>query len=251
MKLSVITINLNNADGLRKTIESVVSQTFSDYEYIVLDGGSKDDSVDIIKQYADRITFWVSEPDKGIYSAMNKGILQAKGEYCLFLNSGDYLVNKHILEKVFSLNLDTDIFCTLDFGKNSVEDITFYDFLYKSLKHQSMFIKTNLFYKISLYDERYKIISDWIFYTLAIVKYNCSLAFYPFDLSVSQPGGISWTDGNTMRRERELFLQEHFPYFKKDYESLWQYRTSKTIHLYDNLIQLKQKILKWMLFTLF
>ena len=244
MKLSIITINLNNADGLLKTIESVMVQYFKDFEYIVIDGASIDGSVDVIKKYADKITYWVSEPDKGIYNAMNKGIFQARGEYCLFLNSGDYLVNKYILEKVFNLNLDTDIFCTSGFDKDSVEDITFYDFLYKSLRHQSMFIKTSLFYKISLYDERHKIISDWIFYTLAIVKYNCSLAFYPFELSISQSGGISWTDGNTMHKERELFLQEYFPYLRKDYESLRQYRTSKAIHLYDYLVQMKQKILK-------
>jgi len=84
MKLSIITVNLNNAAGLQKTIESVITQTFTDYEYIIIDGGSTDGSVDVIKQHADKITYWVSEPDKGIYNAMNKGILQAKGEYCLF-----------------------------------------------------------------------------------------------------------------------------------------------------------------------
>ena len=89
MKLSVITINFNNRDGLRKTIESVVNQTYNDFEYIIIDGGSTDGSVDVIKEYADRIDYWVSEPDKGIYNAMNKGIDVAKGEYCIFMNSGD------------------------------------------------------------------------------------------------------------------------------------------------------------------
>jgi glycosyltransferase involved in cell wall biosynthesis len=89
MKLSVITINYNNAIGLRKTIESVVNQTFRDYEYIIIDGGSTDGSVDVIKEYADKIDYWVSEPDKGIYNAMNKGVAAAHGEYTNFLNSGD------------------------------------------------------------------------------------------------------------------------------------------------------------------
>ena len=89
MKLSIITINRNNAAGLRRTIESVVSQTYTEFEYIIIDGASTDESVDVIKEYADKITFWVSEPDNGIYNAMNKGILKAKGEYLLFLNSGD------------------------------------------------------------------------------------------------------------------------------------------------------------------
>ena len=101
MKLSVITINFNNRDGLRKTIESVVNQTFKDFEYIIIDGGSTDGSVDVIKEYADRIDYWVSEPDKGIYNAMNKGIDVAKGEYCIFMNSGDCFYVNDVYENVF------------------------------------------------------------------------------------------------------------------------------------------------------
>jgi len=82
MKLSIITINFNNVSGLLKTIESVISQTFRGFEYIVIDGGSSDGSVEVIKEYADKITCWVSEPDNGIYNAMNKGVLKATGEYC-------------------------------------------------------------------------------------------------------------------------------------------------------------------------
>ena len=88
MKLSVITINYNNRDGLHKTIASVVNQSWREFEYIVIDGGSTDGSVDVIKSFADRIDYWVSEPDKGIYNAMNKGIDVAQGEYCIFINSG-------------------------------------------------------------------------------------------------------------------------------------------------------------------
>lgn len=84
MKLSVITINYNNCSGLKKTIESVVNQTATQFEYIVIDGGSTDGSVDVIKEYSDKIDYWVSEPDRGIYNAMNKGIDVAKGEYCIF-----------------------------------------------------------------------------------------------------------------------------------------------------------------------
>ena len=86
MKVSVITINYNNCDGLSRTIESVVKQSFKEYEYIVIDGGSTDGSADVIRKYADKIDYWVSESDKGIYNAMNKGIDVAKGEYCNFMN---------------------------------------------------------------------------------------------------------------------------------------------------------------------
>ena len=86
MKYSVITINFNNIVGLNHTILSELGQTFKDYEYIIIDGGSTDGSVDVIKKYADKIDYWVSEPDKGIYNAMNKGILQAHGDYLNFMN---------------------------------------------------------------------------------------------------------------------------------------------------------------------
>ena len=101
-KLSIITINLNNAQGLEKTIKSVVSQTYSDYEYIIIDGASTDGSVDVIQEYRNKITYWVSEPDTGIYNAMNKGILKATGEYCQFLNSGDILVDNNVTERMLS-----------------------------------------------------------------------------------------------------------------------------------------------------
>ena len=89
MKFSVITINYNHKDGLRSTIESVVRLRHIDYEFIIIDGGSTDGSVDIIKQYAANITYWVSEKDKGVYHAMNKGVAMSKGEYLIFMNSGD------------------------------------------------------------------------------------------------------------------------------------------------------------------
>ena len=100
MKYSIITINYNNRDGLEKTIQSVINQTCQDFEFIIIDGGSTDGSVDIIKKYNDRINYWVSEPDKGIYNAMNKGILQAHGEYLNFMNSGDCFFDNEVLNKV-------------------------------------------------------------------------------------------------------------------------------------------------------
>ena len=118
-KLSIITINRNNAAGLRKTIESVVSQTYTDFEYIIIDGASTDGSVEVIKEYAEATLpcgeglgerlYWVSEPDKGIYNAMNKGILKAQGEYLLFLNSGDWLVDKDVIKSFIDLNIINDI----------------------------------------------------------------------------------------------------------------------------------------------
>jgi glycosyltransferase involved in cell wall biosynthesis len=90
-RLSIITINLNNASGLQKTFDSIFSQDFTAIEYIVIDGQSEDGSQELIKQYAGKINYCISEKDTGIYNAMNKGISKATGDYLLFLNSGDYL----------------------------------------------------------------------------------------------------------------------------------------------------------------
>src|SRR5215213_3812369 len=98
-QFSIISINLNNAEGLQKTFDSVFNQTFTDFEYIIIDGGSSDGSEEIIKENADKFSYWVSEKDDGIYDAMNKGIAKATGDYLLFLNSGDHLLDSSILQK--------------------------------------------------------------------------------------------------------------------------------------------------------
>ena len=109
MKLSIITVNLNNLEGLKKTYESVVCQTFTDYEWIVIDGGSTDGSREFIEQHQDKFAYWCSEPDKGIYNAMNKGIMRAKGEYLNFMNSGDCFACKETLAGVFNKPRKEDI----------------------------------------------------------------------------------------------------------------------------------------------
>ena len=100
MKFSIITVSYNHRDGLLQTIRSVISQTCKDYEFIVIDAGSDDGSVDVIKEYCDHITYWVSERDKGIYNGMNKGIAHANGSYVNFMNSGDVFYDDDTLEKV-------------------------------------------------------------------------------------------------------------------------------------------------------
>ena len=168
-KLSIITINLNDARGLEKTIESVLSQTSNDFEYIVIDGGSTDGSVDVIQKYKDKITYWVSEPDTGIYNAMNKGILKATGEYCQFLNSGDCLVANNVTELMLSdmpecsilygnmlKDLNGKIFCNEPFRGR---EITLLDMFTGTLNHPSAYNKRSLFDKYGLYDESLKIVS--------------------------------------------------------------------------------------------
>src|SRR5690554_4847972 len=164
IKLSIITVNLNNANGLSKTLESVASQTFTNYEHIIIDGGSNDGSVDIIKDYERKYNgapghlYWVSEPDKGIYNAMNKGIKVASGEYCLFLNSGDWLLKNSIKDRIFSDHTSPDILsCDLQSSKGKISYPGKIDLLYllfNTLGHPSTFIKKTIFEKYGLYNEQ-------------------------------------------------------------------------------------------------
>ena len=109
MRISVITINYNNGVGLRSTIDSVVGQKCNDFEYIVIDGGSTDSSLNVIKEYSHKIDYWVSEPDGGIYNAMNKGVAHAHGDYCVFLNSGDCFYSDVVLNRFMNYDAIEDI----------------------------------------------------------------------------------------------------------------------------------------------
>jgi len=222
IKLSIITVNLNNAIGLRKTIESIISQSFNDYEYLIIDGGSTDGSVNIIKEYADKISYWVSEPDKGIYNAMNKGILQAKGEYLQFLNSGDSLVKESVLNDIF-----TDLpFCDMVYGNYikvlqdgkllfengpKVSEVTFLRFYIDSINHQSTFIKRDLFDRYGLYDEQLKIVSDWKFFLIAFGLSNSKLIYKNIEVAYYEMSGISKTQSKLLLAERKKVLEELVP----------------------------------------
>lgn len=217
MKLSIITINYNNRDGLQKTVDSVVSQTYKNFEWIVIDGGSTDGSRELIEKYQEYFAFWCSEPDKGIYNAMNKGIKVAQGEYLLFLNSGDYLVNSFVLEDVVKMGLDADI--VFGYIRDSIsneeilnlkrDNVTLVDLLQKSLPHSASFIRRELFDIVGLYDEKYKIVSDWKFFVQAIIIHNVTLKYIPLGISYFDASGIS----SRIKRnhEYEQVLSDLFP----------------------------------------
>lgn len=211
MKFSVITINYNHKEGLIHTIKSVLCQTCTDYEYIIIDGGSTDGSVEIIKEYDKDITYWVSEKDKGVYHAMNKGIAVAKGNYCIFMNSGDCFHSPTALNSV--VNYQEDIICgqvsTFPSGHHK-PTITLVDLLRISLPHQAMFIKKELLIKHP-YDEKYKILSDWKFCIQALIIDNCSFRNIEIVIADYESGGISTNSNGLLPKEREVILNELFP----------------------------------------
>lgn len=166
--LSIITVNLNNRDGLKKTIDSIVAQTYQDFEWIVIDGGSTDGSKELIEENQSHITYWISEPDKGIYNAMNKGLSHVHGEYVNFMNSGDVLYNRTTLEELFNNQLTGDLIYG-DWIEQENKKYTHYyspkeatlDFFYSAnICHQATFIKSTIMKKYS-FNEKYKIVADW------------------------------------------------------------------------------------------
>lgn len=229
--LSIITINLDNANGLHKTFESVINQTFTDFEYIIIDGGSIDGSVELIKEYADKISFWVSEPDKGIYNAMNKGILKATGEYCLFLNSGDWLVDENVVSDFIQCNYTEDIITgnimiredDKDVIYNSPNDDLTLDFFYTaSLPHQATFIKHSLFDTLGLYNENYKILSDSEFMIRVLAIHGRKYKHFNRVISHFDTFGISSQPELNMDAmdEREAILNNYSPFIHKSFKKI-------------------------------
>lgn len=246
MKLSIITINYNDAKGLEKTINSVVSQNNSDFEYIVIDGASTDSSLEVIKQYSQYITNWVSEKDSGIYNAMNKGIAKANGEYLLFLNSGDVLYDATVVQEVLEkLNTYDIITCNQEIiGNNYHEEykapdhLIFSDLCFGFLPHASTFIKKSLFTTVGLYDENLKIVSDWKFFILALFKNNASYKKYEILVSKFYLGGISTTSNNKF--EREKVLKEEFAFYFDDYKELEAKRKQLDLNRFKLLLEVEK-----------
>ncbi len=226
--LSIITINFNNAAGLRKTIESVKNQTTKNYEHIIIDGGSTDESVSVIKKflsdsdYAKQVSYWCSENDKGIYDAMNKGILHASGKYCLFLNSGDGLTENTILETVLQKNFDEDL---LYFNTNYVfnskhkvenkkppQNITAFALFYRCMiNHQSLLIKTDL-QKKHPYSLDFKIVADRHFFMTALLNENCSIKYINLTLcNFEAEDGLSSRNCDATRNESAKLTDIFFP----------------------------------------
>ena len=219
MQFSVITINYNNGEGLRHTINSVICQTNHDYEYIIIDGGSTDNSVDIINKYTDKIDYWVSERDKGIYHAMNKGVAHAHGNYCIFMNSGDCFYNDHVLDVIVESGADEDILV----GKVVIDDknqlisppptlgeLTLYHLYSGSIPHQGSFIKTDLLRKYP-YDESLKISSDWKFFVQTLIMDNGSMRYIDEYVAIYNMDGLSSSNPELMRTEKEMVLESLFP----------------------------------------
>ena len=281
IKLSIITINRNNAHGLQKTMQSVLAQTYQHFEYVVVDGASTDNSIEIIKQLEQEFQNsaislkWISEPDKGIYNAMNKGIRIANGEYLEFLNSGDLLAADTVVEKMMSAlskTDDTDIIYgnmikvkDIDNISNlkiknkqvdscgSTSNITLKMFYRGCLNHSPAYIKKSLFDQYGLYDETLKICSDWKFYMQSVVLGSAKVMYVNLDVTIFDMNGISETRKDILENERQQLLSEMIPRgilsdYDKYHFAMSQYDRLKRHHLWGVVYFMERvlfKLEKW------
>ncbi len=228
MILSIITINRNNVAGLEKTMLSVVSQTFKEFEYIVVDGASTDGSVEVIKklepEFGDRLK-WVSKSDKGIYNAMNKGIRMASGEYIQILNSADCLASDDVMERMLaelekqgcpSILYGNMVKCFPN-GQKMIDkcfagqEITMLGMFTGTLNHDPAFIRRDLFEKYGYYDESLKIVSDWKWYMQAIILGEEKPKYADINMTLFDMTGISETNKELDKAERKQVLEQMFP----------------------------------------
>ena len=257
-KLSIITINFNNAFGLQKTLESVLKQTYTDFEYIVVDGASIDSSYQVIcqqlevgskqtevssEQLAGAVEVhginvkWISEKDKGIYDAMNKGIQMAKGEYIQFLNSGDTLVSADVTERmIIELKLQEvsgkqqvgilygnmlkkvreKVICDKGFAGRQP---TMLDFYTGTLNHSPVYIQRSLFDRFGLYDDTLRYVSDWKWYVQAILLGGVKLYYIDIDVVDFDMSGVSTSNWDKTLQEKRNEMTKLFPeLILKDYD---------------------------------
>lgn len=219
---SIITVVYNDANNLEKTIKSLKAQSCSDYEYIVIDGGSSDSSVEVIRKYESSVTLWQSEPDKGIYDAMNKGIQAAKGKYLHFLNAGDTYHQTDVLERVLKQSCKT--YVDIVYGKTLYQsensqfikgaEVDFYD-LYFSIPfcHQSVFFSKSLFKIYGAYDLKYKYAADyaWMCKYFSHSKSFDKALYIDIPVAVYLDGGVSFVNMEKVLAERIEIARRYFP----------------------------------------
>ena len=210
--VSIVMVTYNCKDVVKGTLESIIGQTLAEKEIIVIDGGSTDGTMEIINSYMDKIDVLISEPDHGVYDAMNKGIRKASGEWIIFMNSGDFFYKQSTLEDVFASNRydDSDIV----YGSTKIETNDFEYVLapaslevfssYLPFCHQSTFVRTVVMKKYG-YDLKYRICADYNFF------YNCYINNYRFKkvnniISIYDQTGPSLSNQNVALLKNELKL---------------------------------------------
>lgn len=212
-KFSIITVCYNEAAHIRETLDSIVNQTFKDFELIVVDGGSTDGTKNIIVQYEKYITWWCSEPDRGTYNGMNKGVSHATGKYVIFMNGGDCFHSNNVLENVYNLNCKADVIegITVVKGTNKPLRVNDDDLIHKLLtdgiSHQSSFTRLELL-KEYPFDENFKIVADWKFWLQILLCNHYSYQFLNITVADIDMTGVTYSQFQKNLQERDEVLNQ-------------------------------------------
>lgn len=227
MKISVVTVCLNAKDTIEETLLSVFNQTFKDIEVIVIDGASKDGTLESINKYKDKISHFVSEPDNGIYDAMNKGIKLATGEFICFLNADDIFYDNTVLEKV-EKKLVQNPECKFLFGdaeyisKEGSKFVSYenikneFSIIFDNICHQSIFYHKSLFEQFGLYSDKYKIYADWDFNINCLAKNKVKAIYLQAIICKFQLGGTCSNPESKKiyKKEKQLLIEKYYPEYK-------------------------------------
>jgi glycosyltransferase involved in cell wall biosynthesis len=218
LKISVITINYNNSFGLNRTIQSVIEQEYTDFQFVIIDGGSTDGSKAFIESNSKKIDYWISEKDKGVYHAMNKGLAEATGDFCLFLNSGDYFYNEQVLTNI-TKQLDKKygmIYGLIEWEHtgsywNPKRDLKSFEFVFNSLiPHQATFYRVDALRKIGGFKEKYRVISDWAS-MIDIINKGFEIKKVDLLISKCEEQGISLNLVKQVKKEKLDYLIFYSP----------------------------------------
>lgn len=221
--LSIVTVTYNAAGFIQETLESVYSQTFTNYEHLIIDGASSDNTLELIKKFNNPRLCLLSEKDKGIYDAMNKGIQQAKGSWLYFLNAGDTFTSPRILEQLFNGREQT---CDLIYGKvvtknepsgvnyTTGQPLTFSSFFFTiPINHQGAFFHRSTFERIGKYNLNYKILADleWL---IRYFKQDSNKSEYVNKIIAEyETVGFSYHNRSRSLRETLKYSRQHFPLY--------------------------------------
>lgn len=244
-KVSIVTINYNNASGLERTIESVVSQTYRSVELIVIDGASTDESVSVMEKYSNSIHYQISEKDGGIFDAQNKGLRKATGDYVLVLNSGDELQQPHTLATLFQIQLTEDIVygnmtIVHPDGKREAgkmpTNITLEHMMNDTLWHPVSFVRVEFLKRTGLYDTSYKIVADYEWFLRAIFIYHATLSYVDLPVSVFYLGGLSSLPENVEKIRKERIIAQKAVFGEQAVEAFYEKKAREASSLIRRII---------------
>ena len=277
MKLSIITINYNNAEGLRKTLTSVASQTYKQIEHIIVDAASTDGSVEVIKEYVNEARYdviWSSEKDKGIYDGMNRGIKKATGDYVWILNSGDSAAAGDVVEQMMNVLavgridiLSGNIVRICDNKKEYAPlpvkrekdkkprpmDVSMLTFYTATIPQDAAFVQRELYEKYGYFDDKMKICADWKLYLNMIALGGVQPMYVNIDVVLFDMTGVSNANNELRLLERKVYLDDVLPAsVLKDYDAyhftIEEYNRLKKYHLWGVVYFMERvlfKLEKW------